>query len=148
MYVLFVLLNILFFLMIASLRMIKLLVLGLRSLKIYLILPFIFISCQIVLVRCFWVNRSERVFKEFFFFNITRDPRVYKSEDCGDAGKFSAVLSDPAWAWSRAPSDMGGRRSWAFFFLKILQCHVLSLLFCRTLLILVGALHKGFIRAI
>jgi len=77
MYVLFVLLNILFFLMIASLRMIKLLVLGLRSLKIYIILPFIFISCQIMLERCIRVNRSERgVFKEFFFFNITRDPRV------------------------------------------------------------------------
>jgi len=56
-----------------------------------------FILCQIVLVRFFRVNRSSRGFaKNSFFFNITRDPRVYKSEDCGDAGKSSAALSAPA----------------------------------------------------
>ena len=149
MHALFVLLNILFFLMIASLRMIKLLVLGLRSLKIYLILPFIFISCQIVLVRCFRVNRSSRGFSKNSFFLTLPGIQGFKRV------RIAVLLASLQLLSLLQPElEAGLLQIWVvedlelLLLLKILQCHVLSLLFCRTLLILVGALHKGFIRAI
>ena len=149
MHALFVLLNILFFLMIASLRMIKLLVLGLRSLKIYLILhPFLFRAKQCSR------GASEQTglqggFSKISFFLTLPEIQGFKRV------RIVVMLASLQLLSLLQPElEAGLLQIWVvedlqlLLLLKILQCHVLSLLFCRTLLILVGALHKGFIRAI